>query len=231
MPPSLVIATSVRGAEVWAAPVAFGYAESLRHLSHELDLEIVPPVIGAGADNIRTRNRVAALVLREHPKATHVLWWDDDQWPADRNVVREMMSSGEDVISAPYTRKKPPIRWSHVPLNPEPTAVHGRQEVRFVGFGFTMTTRRCLEAMSAAARPYSDGCVPTRDIFGMLFDSPVDGAECPHEQQELLSEDYSFCKRWRLLGGRVVLKLDAGIIYHAGSHAWTARDIPGGVVG
>jgi hypothetical protein len=53
----------------------------------------------------------------------------------------------------------------------------------------------------------------------------------PAEDQALLSEDYSFCLRWRRLGGRVYVYARGGIIHHAGVHDWTAREMPGGVVG
>ena len=226
---TLAIATSFRGSEHLAAPVAWGYAENLRLLCLEMatEVEVIPALVTYSADNIRARNRVAALVLREMPRVTHVLWWDDDQWPEDRRIVREMMTSGEDVISAPYTNKRRPLRWVHQPLDPSPPPEGMRQEVRAVGFGFTMTTRRCLETMSRAARKYTDH--PRRDaiadIFGMLYDAP--GPGLPEEADMLLSEDFSFCKRWRETGGRVVLKLDSGAIYHAGGHAWSAHEMPG----
>ena len=227
---SLVIATSVRGAEPMAAQVSMGYAESLRALSHEMKLSgTVPPAITYSDDNIRARNRVADLVLREHPAASHVLWWDDDMWPEDRGIVREMMASGEDVISAPYTNKRAPVRWTHVPLDPSPPPAHGRQEVRSVGFGFTMTTLRCLRAMSDSERRYRDWphAHKPANIFGMLYDPPFEAAPCAEDEEQLLSEDRSFCKRWRALGGKVMLKVDCGAIFHSGAHAWSAREIPG----
>jgi hypothetical protein len=225
---SLVIATSVRGHEPLAAPVSAGYALAVRTLSHLLPIDVIPPLVTYSDDNYRARNRVAGQVLREAPKATHVLWWDDDTWPEDLRIVREMMASGEDVISAPYTNKRPPVRWTHVPLDPSPPAADGKQEVRSVGWGFTMTTTRCLQRMFDGARKYRDWphAHVLANMFGALFDPPF-GEPCPEDQEMMLSEDRSFCKRWRLMGGRVMLKLDAGIIMHAGCSAWSARDMPG----
>ena len=226
-----MIATSVRGAEPLAVSVSLGYAESLRALSHELKLDVIPPLVAYSDDNIRARNRMAALALREFPKATHVLWWDDDMWPEDRHIVREMMASGEDVISAPYTNKRQPLRWTHQALDPSPPPVDNKQEVRSVGFGFTMTTMRALRTMSADKRTLSyrdhphEHVIP--NLFGMLYDHPLAGGTGPVEECALLSEDRSFCKRWRDMGGRVVLKMDVGAIFHAGAHAWSAREIPG----
>jgi hypothetical protein len=222
----LVVATPVGGAELWAAQVTAGYSGSLYWLSHEMSIEAV---VDYHDDVVRSRNRIAAKILRDVPLATHVLWWDADQWPEDRRIVPEMMATGEDVISAPYTNKNPPLRWTH---NPLPGGIdHGDWvEARHVSFGFTITTTSCLRRMSEQARVYTDW--PNKDrianIFGQLYDPPHPGGA--PEDDCLLSEDYSFCKRWRDMGGRVVIYRNAGIIHHAGGHIWNARQMQGGVI-
>lgn len=227
---SLVIATSFRGSNPWAAQVTIGYAENVRALCQEMPgTEVIPEVVTYACEQVRARNRVAAIILRDFPRMTHVLWWDDDQWPAERKIVAEMMATGEHLICAPYTNKKPPLRWVRQLLYPCPVGANGIQHVRSVGFGFTMTTRLCLELMTKAARKYTDDrSGVTANIFGQLYDAPTPG--CPEESELLLSEDYSFCKRWRELGGNVSLYLDAGIIYHAGMYPWSAQEMPGGIV-
>ena len=228
---TLLIATSTRGSPL-TAPVSFGYCETKCALFHDIPgIEALPPSIGYQTDNIRARNRMAATVLRDFPHVTHVLWWDDDQWPEDRRIVQEMIACGEDLVSAPYTNKRLPVTWVHQQLYPSPPmGEDGLQDVRAVGFGFTMTSRACLEKMSANARRYTDLPNPHKvaNIFGMLYDAPVPGVA--EEEEMLLSEDYSFCKRWRELGGKVKVYGRAGnIIYHAGGYPWSARDIPGSV--
>ena len=228
---SLVIATSFRGSNPWAAHVTIGYAENVRALCQEMPgTEVIPEVVTYACEQVRARNRVAAIVLRDFPKMTYVLWWDDDQWPAERKIVGEMMATGKDLICAPYTNKKPPLRWVHQLLSPCPMGDGGLQRVRSVGFGFTMTSRACLEKMSANARRYTDYPNPLKpaNIFGQLYDAPTPG--CAEEDETLLSEDFSFCKRWRELGGHVSLYLNAGIIFHAGMYPWSAQEMPGGIV-
>lgn len=228
---SLVIATSFRGSNPQTAQVTIGYAENVRALCREMPgTEVIPAVVTYACEQVRARNRVAAIILADFPTMTHVLWWDDDQWPAERKIVGEMMATGEDLICAPYTNKKPPLRWVHQLLNPCPMGVDGLQSVKSVGFGFTMTSRHCLEKMSANARLYTDHPNPLvcANIFGQLYDQVIPGA--PGEQDALLSEDFSFCKRWRDLGERVSLYLNAGIIYHAGMYPWSAQEMPGGIV-
>ena len=223
---TLVVATPVDGADIWSARVTLGYAENLRMLSHEMP---VATVVEYARDVVRARNRVASLVLSEFPAMTHVLWWDDDQWPEDRGIVRKMIDSGEDLIGAPYTSKMLPLRWVHQLLHPCPVAVGGVQAVRAVGFGFTLTTRRCLEDMTAAHRKYRDWPRETRpaNLFGQLYESPMlsGGLYTPEDEECLLSEDFSFCKRWRDMGRKVAILCDGGVIFHAGPRGWSAKDL------
>lgn len=219
---SLVVATPVGGADVWAAPVTSGYSEHLRQLSKEMDIS---HVVEFSDDVVRARNRAAGLILENFPDMTHVLWWDADQWPEDNRVVRSMIDSGVDLVGAPYTSKSPPVRWVHQSLMPWADVSGGLLRVRSVGFGFTMTSRRCLQKMWDACRPYRDWPheMRLRDMFGMLYDKVEPGM--PDGEDMLLSEDRSFCKRWSDMGEHVFLQIDAGIIQHAGCRGWSARDM------
>jgi hypothetical protein len=185
---------------------------------------------------VRGRNRIAAKVLRDHPEATHVLWLDDDQWAEDPRVVGEMIALDLDVVGAPYTNKGA-TRWVHrcLPVQEPPPADSPVLEVAALGFGFTLTSTSCLRHLSAIERYYTDHPNPHRvaNIFGQLFHHPAmdQGVDVAPEDQALLSEDYSFCLRWGRLGGKVYLYTRAGLVMHAGAHAWSAREMPGGVVG
>jgi hypothetical protein len=231
---SLLIATPVRGAAPLAAPVCFGYAESVRRLSRLMPTEELHADLAFPSDIVRARNRIAALILRDWPQIDNVLWWDDDEWPEDVRVIPKMLAKGEDLIGLPYTNKRMPVRWLHSFL-PEPPVVRNEMlEVRGVGFGLTLTSRACLMKMSAAARKYTDHPTPHKvaNIFGQLYDhvdmSPGDSES---EDMMLLGEDFSFCKRWRELGGRVMVYAGKGnMVAHAGAHAFTAREMPGGAV-
>jgi hypothetical protein len=243
--PRLVVATPIRAAEMHAASVSLGYAEMLIKLHRLLPVEVLAGSLTFAADIVRGRNRIAATVLREHPDATHVLWLDDDQWCDDVAVVPEMMALGIDVVGAPYTNKRQPMRWVHRNTATGPLPVHEAAaplvvrpdllEVDGVGFGFTLTSTRALREISATERVYTDHPNPHRvaNIFGQVFHHPAQrmGVDVAEEDQALLSEDYSFCLRWRGLGERVYLYTRAGIIHHAGPHDWNAREMPGGVVG
>ena len=225
--PELVIATPVRGGEPMSAPVSFGWAAHMRGLCVELGVDV--PIVGYSSDVVRARNRLAAQILRERPDTQYVLWWDSDTWPENRAIVREMMALGVDVVSAPHTNKRPPLRWLHQHLKPRPDPVGELQEVRAVPFGFTMTSVACLRAMSEVGRKYTDHPNPhvMADIFGLRYEAPIEGG--PPENDTLLSEDYSFCSRWRQMGGRVHIYLGAGVLAHDGQHSFSAREMPGAV--
>lgn len=244
MTPSLIVATPVRAAEMHAASVSLGYAEMLLKLHRLLPVEVLAGSLTFATDIVRGRNRIAAKILREHPDATHVLWLDDDQWAEDVAIVPELLALGVDVVGAPYTNKRQPLRWVHQDLPAQginryfaagPPPREGLVEVAGVGFGFTLTSTACLRQLSAAERVYTDHPNPHRvaNIFGQLYHHPAQdqGVEVPEADQALLSEDYSFCLRWRRAGGKVYLYTAAGIVHHAGAHAWSAREMPGAVVG
>src|SRR5271166_6653499 len=219
----LIVATPIDGADIWSADVKMGWAEQLRALSHEMPIDAV---VSYAQDVVRSRNRIVGIILRDYPETTHVLWWDNDQYPEDRRVVRTLIDSGEDLIGAPYTNKKEPMRWIHQyeHLEDRPI-VNGIQEVRAVGFGFTMTTMKCLQMMAKHSRIYKDWPNLTHlpDVFDQVHEQFVPGA--PPEDDARLSEDFSFCKRWREMGGRCMLLHNSPYIVHAGNRGYSAKDM------
>ena len=245
-PIRILIATPVRAADHMCASVTVGYADGVRKLSRVMPVEMLDTTITYGCDVVRARNRLAAIALRDFPRCTHVLWWDDDQWPDDPRIVLAMLATGEHVIGAAYTRKRFPVRWVHQLLDGK-EQVGDVLEVRSIGFGFTITSMHSLRKLSEAAKiprlvPIKIGeewstemrpdvyteftDLKVANIFGHLYDR-LDMAGDPTDSV-LLSEDFAFCKRWRDLGERVTL-LCGGMVEHAGHYRYSVRDIPGGV--
>jgi hypothetical protein len=217
----ILIATPVRAACREGALVTVGYSERIRQMLAEFPSEIIPHVVTYGLDNVRARNYLASFALHEMQDWSHILWWDDDQWPDDVRCVQAMIATGEELIGAPYTRKIEPVKWVHQEFDRLPQAGMVRS-VRFLGFGFTLTSRACIQKMYDASVKYRGDA--TREYqMGDMFDLQYDE---DHGEKIKLSEDFSFCKKWREMGGRACLYLGA-LVYHAGVRAYSARDIKG----
>jgi hypothetical protein len=215
----ILIATPTRAAARECGTWSIGYVELSRQLLATYPSEVIPRTAVYGLDNVRARNYLAAWALHEGGDWSHILWWDDDQWPDDVTCVQAMIATGEDLIGAAYTRKIEPVKWVHQEVNLAPQAGVVRT-VRSLGFGFTITSRRCVAKMYEASRKYrGDGVREYKmgDMFGMVYDGDGD-------EELLLSEDFSFCKKWRDMGGRVALYL-AALVYHSGARAYSAKDV------
>lgn len=240
----IVIGTPVAGGELWSTHVVTGYSESVRLMQRCMPhTQTISATATYHADNIRARNRLAAMVLREFPDSTHILFWDSDDWPEDPErighvardggvgLVKLLVESGEDVIACAYTRKKFPIDWIHQQLDDR--ELQGDMlEVRAVGMGFTLISTACLRKMTShyADGDYYDLPEPhsVANLFGMLYDEMpaqlvVNGVSVIAHRRVLMSEDFSFCKRWRDMGGRIMV-LSRGVIVHSGAHGFSTRD-------
>jgi len=82
----LAIATPVRGHDSFSGSVTVGYSEARMALARRMPVEIISASVTYGCDLVRARNRIVAQVLRSMPEITHVLWWDDDEWPEDVGI-------------------------------------------------------------------------------------------------------------------------------------------------
>jgi hypothetical protein len=241
----ILIATPVRGASPETASVTLGYAESTRRLSKDPNIEV--SVLGFGCDLTRTRSRVVAD-FREFNETnpdnpfTHVLWWDDDVIPRDVLVIRRMLETGHDCVAAPYPRKR--VDWQRVATvvggNPEARAYDypvliedgAAQSARdatvlvsHIGMGFMLCSRGMLDTMwDHYASSLSFGDVigqrlrHTVALFALVLPPQRPG---PPSMGPLLSEDYSFCERWRALGGEVRMFVGEGSpLDHVGTHVF-----------
>ncbi len=223
--PKLVIAVSVDG-EYPSAPISIGTAHQLYSMPFTM-------VRVFSEDVVRARNRLAQTVL-DTTDATHVLWWDTDTFVPDvQGTLDAMLASGHDVIGAEYPRKRKPRASVGVPLAGE--LARSMVEMSAIGFGFTLTSRIALQAVSADGYidVLSNGDrIKTVNRFGLAYrhlegneglcaGADVDGY-CENEMSlvELVSEDYSFCLRWRQQGGRIFMLTPPTPLQHMGMHAY-----------
>lgn len=221
------------------------YAATIAKLASAPDLDVEPhrfeldSLKQATADVVRARSRLVRMFLEGD--ATHLLFVDSDV-SFEPALIRRMLAVGKDFVAAPYPSRSS-INFKLVAQaaaqgRPELAeavayryAMHlldggvavgedGTAEIRRIGLGCTLLTRECLASMTELyGRPergltFADRAngtpVSTVALFGLLL-----------EEGELYSEDFSFCNRWRAMGGKVWLYLGPGSpATHHGHHAY-----------
>lgn len=167
-------------------------------------------------DLVRARSRMAFIFQFETP-CTHICFWDADVSVDDPvRVLQNMLAIEEDVVFTPYPKKKYPEReWPMILLNKEPRRKKHGIEIAGCGMGLTLISRRCIETMYADSKPFNDkwgGVTRTPHAMFMLR----------HIGEELLPEDYSFCHRWRELGGTIWANA-ADLADHFGGHLFEGK--------
>jgi hypothetical protein len=175
------------------------------------------PVIG---DSIiaRTRNYLVADFLRSD--CTDLIMVDDDLWwPA--NAIQRLLSHPCDVVGGVYPKRQDVLEY---PVRRKPGAQvdlkTGLLEVELLPTGFLRITRTCLEKMIQANPQlmYRDQHFPGVD-FHALFWVEL-GKSIETGDPAVWGEDFTFCRRWREMGGTVWL--DTLIEFkHIGRKAWS----------
>lgn len=164
-------------------------------------------------DVAQVRNVLAFNFLKTD--YSHLLFIDSDIGFQPKTVQR-MHASGEDFIGCVYPRRSEAggfVIW----LDGEKLAARGDSAyISGVGMGLCLISRKVFETLIAAKTLRTvlgaDG-QPTE--FG-FFDRLVGGTGT------MISEDLSFCRRWRETGGKVCALL-AEPIQHVGDHIYTGK--------
>lgn len=165
----------------------------------------------------RARNEIAAMALA-NPEATHILWIDDDIGWQPEDALRLLMHEADVVVGlCPRRdgRERPPVERfvfnpldtgsNEAPIDPRT----GLLEVAAGGTGFMLTTRTVFERLAEA---YPESRIqasddPDDDILNAALPWLHDYFPLYVEHGRYLSEDYTFCHRWRALGGKVLADL------------------------
>jgi hypothetical protein len=169
-------------------------------------------VIG-GAEIDTIRNAFFAAFLRGD--YTHLVMIDSDlMW--DAGGIMRLIDAGEDFVAGLYPKRQYPITYpAHLKAgNRFDMTPTGLIEVDAVPGGFVCITRRMAKQMVAKyghLRYVHSSLGPAWDVFGKIRDG-----------EERLSEDLSFCKRWRGIGGKIYVVPDLQM-GHVGQHVFTGR--------
>jgi hypothetical protein len=185
----------------------------------------------------RARNSLVAKFLAS-PQATHLLFVDADIAFEPAHLTR-LLALDADIAACMYPLKQffwddaavsraragelistAALRYVGAPCTGDAAERNGDfVSATYAGTGFMLIARRAL-ARLVDAHPelhYSAAHVPAGappEYLYALFDTCIDPATGHY-----LSEDYTFCARWRALGGKIWLDTSSALT-HTGSHAY-----------
>ena len=163
----------------------------------------------------RGRNNLVAKMLHNQA-ATHLMFIDVDLG-FDPEAILRLLLANQDVVGGVYPMKRIPVRYV-INTVPNPVTQGDLVEVSTLGTGFMLVKRHVFDKM-IAAHPE----LKYRDNIGIgqqyepfmygLFDTMID------KDDNYLSEDWTFCYLWRLMGGKIFA--DTGIkLDHTGYHKY-----------
>ena len=167
----------------------------------------------------RGRNNLVAKFLH-NTTATHLMFIDADiRWHPE--YVFKMLNANKDVICGLYPMKSIPPRFVINAL-PGGAKEGDLEEVATAGTGFMLIKRECLEAMVAAypETKYNDNIGVGKQyepFMYALFDCLID------PDKNYLSEDWTFCYRWRKLNNKVWVDKSV-ILDHQGTYTYKGED-------
>lgn len=195
--------------------------------THALQQAFAGKGIGGGIStlsypDIAELRNMALTMWYDTMQSTHMLFLDADMG-VEPQMVLDMLMLDEPVVGALYPKRVYPLQWAGSG-NGKDTAERraGFMSVNGVGMGCTLIAREAVTIMLEKMPELSDTRIEmhsAKDIFAgsgvkriikafTKIDDPVIGE---------LSEDLSFCQRWRECGGKVWASI-AYNVTHVGPH-------------
>lgn len=216
-------------------------AIGLLQLGTASGLAISLELLGGDSLITRSRNTLVSKFL-DKPGTTHLLFVDADIG-FDPQQVGRMLMFDVDVVAGMYPLKlhdwspaaltraregeaveTAPLRYVGVPCEGDSFRQRdGFVTGLFAGTGFMLIKRRALEAMASAypetryTATHADATPSGSANQYALFDSMIES-----ETGHYLSEDYTFCRRWRDIGGEIWLDTQ-GTLLHIGPYEFAGQ--------
>lgn len=215
----LVIATPAHGGFT-LVPYQLSLGRTEAYLRDRWGLNVGHMVQPSDSCITRARNLLVHKFLHE-TKASHFMFIDADiEWEPE--AVERLIGSGFDVCCGAYPFKRFPAEFVfHREPDPDGRVATDRRtgywRIANAATGFLMIKRQVFERMIEAypetrVRMF-DGQERIEDCY-FLFDNSI-------EEEQYWTEDYTFTRRWRRIGGQVWL--DPHIkLRHWGLHAFDA---------
>lgn len=152
-----------------------------------------------------------ATMLRKalDAKATHIVFIDHDlSW--DAQDLLTLIEAEGDVVAGTYRFKKDEVEFMGA-LEPD---IHGFPQIRpdggvkahYIPAGFLKITRNAVSRFIGAYPElcFGEKCNPSVDLFNH-------GAY----EGQWYGEDYAFARRWRELGGEIVILPQLNLVHHS----------------
>ncbi len=167
----------------------------------------------SSSDVAKVRNVYASL-LYSMPRFSHILFYDNDIG-TDPNIALRLVAAARDIIACVCPKRTNPIEFNvHFRL-PAGTPADGIYETDRVGTGIMLIRRNVIEALVATNKLRSDPKHEIRGLNGTLYGF--------FDQANGLTEDYSFCVRWRELCSGTVYVMTNADISHMGENTFTGN--------
>lgn len=167
----------------------------------------------------RGRNNLVSKFLY-NKKATHLMFIDSDiRWRPE--YIPMLLDVDKDVVCGLYPMKSIPPKFV-INTVPDSHKEGPLEEVKTAGTGFMLVKRHVIEEMCVAYPhlKYNDNVGIGKEYepyMFALFDTSID------KDKNYLSEDWTFCYRWREMGNKVWVH--KGIILdHQGTYTFKGED-------
>jgi hypothetical protein len=161
----------------------------------------------------RARNTIVSFFMRSD--CTHLMFIDSDIDFHPEDVIK-MTRNNKDVSVGAYPLKhlikkegksdQASFNYSINLLKESIGVENGMMEIEYGATGFMMIRRNVIETMIEKypelkyVNDIPNGGEYKREDFHALFDCVID-----EKTKRYLSEDYTFCKRWRDIGGKIFM--------------------------
>lgn len=151
-------------------------------------------------------------------EATHLLFLDDDM-AFGPELVFDMLMFNQPVVGANYPKRALPLQFTA--SGPKDAEVRGGfLKVDGIGMGCTLIRRDAIEVMLEKMPEISDERVgELTKLFGGNMQRVIRAFEPVRSERGKMSEDFSFCQRWRDCGGEVWAACHHTVT-HIGQHAF-----------
>jgi hypothetical protein len=167
------------------------------------------------------RNIVLGFWYDVMPESEYLLFVDSDMG-FEPQVVLDMMAFGEAVVGAVYPKRTYPIEWCVSGLPPDQREVRGEfYEVEGLGGGCLLIHRDAITTMIEAFPDLVGNYMALEDMKKAGATRTLNFFNKIQTDRGPVSEDISFCRRWRSIGGKVWGACGHEIT-HVGQHPFTA---------